>query len=135
MNITVDKKPINLPALEAELRAASGPAYTGWSYNRPVDADHFTLHFADGTSDAVIATALKVYEAHDATVLTPAQQAEAERAAALNQLAAADFAGMVQAVEGAATLEDVRPLLLNALGALQALTLALGLKTNSETNS
>ena len=68
-------------------------------------------------------------------MLTPAQQAEAERAAALNQLAAADFAGMVQAVEGAATLEDVRPLLLNALGALQALTLALGLKTNPETNS
>ena len=127
MDYRIERRPINPPVLAAEMTAAIGAAWNGYS-ERNSEPDTRTLHFADGTPDAVIARALKVYTAHDAETLTAEQQAQAQQAAALEQLAQTDFSGMVQAVEGAATLEDVRPLLVDALGALNALTKALGLK-------
>lgn len=120
-------KPFNGSALAAELQAAAGEASQGWSAGAKWP-DVILLHFADGAPQTAIDAALQAYAAHDPSVLTADQRAEAERAAAVEQLANLDFTALTGAVEGAITLEDARGPLLAALGALGALTKALGLK-------
>lgn len=116
---------INWPALNAELLAALPDKVAGTTY-----ADGaLIVNLADGVNvQALQPTIAALLAAHDPSALTPQQQAQAQQQAALTALTQTDFTAMTDAVQGAATLEDVRPLLLDALGALNALTLALGLK-------
>lgn len=115
MNVKASYREVNLPVLEAELRTAAGEAYQGWTYNRAAAPDEYLLHFAEGTPQATIDAAMRAYAAHDPSVLTDAQQAEAEREAAAAFVAGTDLAGLAAAVEKAGTLADVKALLVSTL--------------------
>lgn len=111
IRITVPRKIINAPALEAELRAAAGAAYDGWSYNKPVAPDVYTLHFNDGAAQAAIDAALQAYAAHDPAVLTAEQQLEARRAAAEQDLRVVDFKQVLQAINALAIPQEAKTVL------------------------
>lgn len=128
MDIRVSRKPLNPPALDAELRAVIGEAWQGWSAGR-ADPDGLTLHVADGAAQAVIDAATQAYAAHDPAVLTAEQRAEQARADAVMRLAQANPAALRKGAEAARSLDELRPLLLGAIDMLQLLMLAAGLTT------
>lgn len=111
INVTVPKKIVNGQALEAELRAAAGPAYDGYSYNKPIAPDVFTLHFADGTAQATIDAALLAYAAHDPSVKTEGQQVEARQLQAAADLALEDFTNVKDAINALSVADPVKQVL------------------------
>lgn len=111
INVTVPKKVVNGAQVEAEIRAAVGDAYLGYSYNRPVAPDSYTLHFADGTLQAIIDAALLAYENHDPTVQTPEQQAAQRQLRAAADLALEDFAAVKTAIDALSVAEPVKAVL------------------------
>lgn len=127
VNVSVPRKVINGSSLDAELRAAIGAAYQGYSYNRPVSPDTYTLHFADGTPQATIDAAILVYQNHNANVLTPDQQLAARRVAAAGDLQAADFAAVLAQINAATSLADAKPILRKLLALTYRLALAHGM--------
>lgn len=80
---------VNLPKLDADLRAALGAKIAGLSH----DGDAVIVHFlADAPDLADEAAAARIVDAHDPAALTAAQQAAADRAAAVGD------AGLRQAI-------------------------------------
>ncbi len=66
---------VNLALLDAELRASLGEQVTGVS----VLGETVTIHFADEPAGQVLDQAAALVNAHDATRLTPQQQADLDR--------------------------------------------------------
>jgi hypothetical protein len=115
---------INFAALDAELRAALPGKLDGISQDKYAN---LTVVVSEGVdAESLRGRVAAVIAAHNPAVLTPTQEAEATKAAAVASLATADLAGMVAAVDRAKTLEDVRPLLLTALDLLGKLAVAQG---------
>lgn len=107
MDILVPRKMINPERLAAEMTAAIGSDWQGWSA-RKADPDNFTLHVPEGTPQATIDTVLAVYAAHDPAQLT-AEQLRAQKAqAALAQLGAADYQAWLTGVQGITTLAQAK---------------------------
>ncbi len=114
MDILVPRKTINAEALAAEMTAAIGPAWQGWSA-RKADPDHYILYVPDATQQATIDAVLAVYAAHDSGVLTPRQQEEAATLAAYTALQTADYKAVKTAIESATQLSQLKPILLEML--------------------
>lgn len=126
MELLVTRKPINAETLVAEMTAAIGAAWQGWSA-RKADAEHYALHVPDGTPQATINAALQVYADHDWTALTPAQELAARRIAAQGKLAAADFVAVLNQINAATSLADAKPILKKLLALTYRVALAQGL--------
>jgi len=88
IDITINKPAYNLLKLDADLRATLAPKIAGISGQ----GDRVTVHFLVAPSEAEIAAARAIVEAHNAADLTPEQaaaaRADAVRAAADGQAAA-----------------------------------------------
>jgi hypothetical protein len=116
---------INFSALDAELRAAL-PGKLDGIRNAAKTGDLWVIVTEGHDAESLRGPVAAVIAAHNSAVLTPTQEAEAAKAAAVDALATADLAGMVNAVHDAKTLQDVRPLLLTALALLGKLAVAQG---------
>jgi hypothetical protein len=103
MDITVPFKIINAPQLKAELDAASGGAYQGYSIGSKW-LGMARLSFADGTKQPAIDATIDAYEAHDPAVLTADQERVKAQETAIDELKAVDFS----ALQKTGTLQEVR---------------------------
>lgn len=126
MDILVQRKPVNAETLAAEMTAAIGAAWQGWSA-RKADAKHYALHVPDGTPQATINAALQVYADHDWTAQTPAQQLAARRIAAEGEVSSADFLALWNQINAASSLADAKPILKALLRLQYRVALAAGL--------
>lgn len=126
VDIRVSRKPLNPPALAAEMNAVIGEAWQGWSAHRD-EPGEYRLHVADGAPQATIEAAIQAYATHDPAALTADQRAEQARADAVMRLAQANPAALRKGAEAARSLDELRPLLLGAIDMLQLLMLAAGL--------
>jgi hypothetical protein len=116
---------VNFPVLDAELREALPFMIDGIAWDK---RDNLTVIVSEGEDAAALRGAIaEVIAAHDPTQLTPQQAAEIARAEAAQAVAGADLAAKVQAVVGATTLEELRPVLLDALDLLNKMAVAQGL--------
>jgi hypothetical protein len=79
--ITVQRSPVNIEALDAEVRAAFGPLTTGVS----ADPAGITVYLLDSATSAQAAKARALIIAHDPNQLTPAQQIAMQQQAKLEQ--------------------------------------------------
>jgi hypothetical protein len=126
MDILVPRKTINPAALAAEMTAAIGPAWQGWSA-RASDVTNYVLHVPDATPQATIDAAIAVYNAHNPAVLTPAQQLAARREVAKGDVSAADFVAVLNQINAATSLADAKPILKKLLALTYRVALAQGL--------
>lgn len=126
MDILVPRKTINPETLAAQMTAAIGTAWQGWSA-RKTDPDHYILHVPDGTAQATIDAALTVYANHDPAVLTPDQQLDARRVTAAGDLQATDFVAVLNQINAATSLADAKPILRKLLALTYRLALAQGM--------
>jgi hypothetical protein len=126
MDATVPFKIVNAPQLKAELDAASGGAYQGYSVGSKW-LGMARLHFADNTKQPAIDATINAYEAHDPAVLTTDQTLAARRLAAAGDLAAADFVAVLNQINAATSLADAKPILKKLLALTYRVALAQGL--------
>jgi hypothetical protein len=131
MDIPVSQKTINPETLAAEMTAAIGAAWQGWSTGKAWPGV-VRLHFADGTAQAAIDAALAVYAAHNPAVLTPAQTLAARRVTAEGDLQAADFAAVLAQINAATSLADAKPILKKLLALTYRLALAQGMTDKTD---
>lgn len=112
-NVVVrDAGVLNIEKLDADIRA-SAPGFEGLSTG--LERGLVTLHFADGTSEEAVATAIGLVRSHDPTALTARQQTEAQLRREAGKVAGTEMDNLA--------LEDIRRLLglvLWRLGALEA---------------
>lgn len=115
---------INWPALNDELKSALPGKLYGTSYANGV----LFVHVADGLdAEALRPQIAAVIELHDPSVKTPEQAAEEARQTALLELQDTDLAAILTGAQSATTLEEMRPLLLDAVGLLSKLKLVAGI--------
>jgi hypothetical protein len=80
-DITIAQKPVNIEALDADLRAALGSTVAGISTG-PYGVE---VHLSDDATPTQLNQARSIVQAHDATKLSAQQQAEVQREAQLEQ--------------------------------------------------
>ena len=115
---------INWPALNEELKSALPGKLYGTSYANDV----LYVHVVDGlNAEALRPQIVAVIKAHDPSVKTPEQAAEEARQTALLELQDTDLAAILTGAQSATTLEEMRPLLLDAVGLLSKLMLVAGI--------
>lgn len=78
-DIILDRQHVNMDALDATLRAALGTAISGISFAKRKVA----IHFVSEPTAEQDAQARSIVQAHDATALSPGQQAVRDRNAAV----------------------------------------------------
>jgi len=74
--VTVERREVNIEALDTGLRAAIGKSYLGTS----TQPGQVHIHLADDVSGPTLAQARQLAEEHDPTRLTTEQQARINRA-------------------------------------------------------
>jgi hypothetical protein len=79
-DIVVDRRDVNIRALDGELRAALGETVAGISVGR----QGVIVHLEDDATAEDVTTATRIVVQHDPAVLTADQQAEADEQAALD---------------------------------------------------
>jgi hypothetical protein len=102
-DVVITKVNVNIEAVDAALRAALGATSSGVS----ASGDEVVVHLDDAATPTQIQQAQQIVASHDPQVLTPEQQAEANRRQALKQaqqaaealpLSPSDFTGKQQAL-------------------------------------
>jgi hypothetical protein len=121
---------LNFPLLDAELRAALPGKLDGISWDK---ADRLTVVVTEGEEAqslrSVIAAVIAV---HNPTKRTPEQDRAARRAAALGDVNNADFVALWNAIDNAASLAAVKPLMKAMLLLQFRVALAAGLTDADE---
>jgi hypothetical protein len=81
IEMKIERADVNVELLDAQLRAAAGEHFYGLSLQRGA----VLLYLSDAISPDTQQTLGRIARQHDATQVTPKQQAEAERKIALEQ--------------------------------------------------
>jgi hypothetical protein len=111
MDICIPKSAINSDALDTELRTALGEIIIGCDYTSGI----VTVHLADTATAEAVSTALVIVRAHDASVLTPKQQAEMAVRAIFRKVMSAEFAQGMDADHETAVTEGSSALTMRQL--------------------
>jgi len=131
MTVEVPTKIVNPPALSAELQAAAGASYEGWSQGKKWPGV-IRLHFADGTAQTKINAATLAYANHDPNVLTTAQQQDAAQDTARTQLSQTDFDTWKTNFAAATTLAQIKPLVAQLARVVWMIAKSQGLVTSDD---
>ena len=120
-----EQRAINWPALDAELRAALPGNLDGTTYAK----GELTVHVCEGVDANVLRGQIAaVVQAHDPTVQTAQQQADAARAEAVEALKTADVAAIRTGLEAkGATVAQLQAQVASLAAVVEQMRVALGL--------
>jgi hypothetical protein len=121
---------LNFALLDAELRAALPGKLDGISWDK---TDRLTVVVTEGEDAAALRPQIAaVIAVHNPTKRTPEQDQAARRAAALGDVKSADFVALWNAIDNAASLAAVKPLMKAMLLLQCRVALAAGLTDADE---
>lgn len=119
---------VNFEGLDKELRAAL-PGKLDGIKNNAKNGDLWVVVTEGQNAESLRPQIAAVIAAHNPAVLTAEQQVTAAKEAAAAAVASANIAALVQSAVKATTLEELRPILLQAFDLLGNMALVQGLVT------